>query len=555
VAHLAKEDIVMIRVQGCRGPLVALAVAAILVASPAIGAQRGAVAELRAGGASLDWSPLVGHESMKLVVSGPGGFIFEREFGGAEAPSLSIFDKAGQRLPDGQYTWELRVTPQVGPAVKRQLAAARRSGDEGAIEKLRQQGLLPQGGVQSGSFRIAAGAFVVDEGATEPRPATAVATAKARVTAADVVTADDAIIQGSACIGLDCVNNESFGFDTIRLKENNTRIKFDDTSTSAGFPANDWQLTANDSASGGSSKFSIEDITGSKVPFTITAGASTNSIFVDSTGRVGLRTSTPVLDLHINTSNTPAIRLEQNNSGGFTAQTWDIAGNEANFFVRDVTGGSRLPFRIRPGAPTSSVDIAADGDVGIGTASPSSALHVSRSDGSAKLSVTETSGTGASRVLFALSNNGQVQFTMKDTAQTPNWQFTASNAFQIDNTAHTGVELQVDPDGTLRVNGTAMTVPDFVFEPGYSLMPLQDLATFVATNRHLPDVPNAQQIKTEGLNLSAFPLQMLQKVEELTLYTIQQDEHIAQLQSDNAKLEARLRALEEKLAAPAPEPH
>src|SRR6185312_9030264 len=136
----------------------------------------------------------------------------------------------------------------------------------------------------------------------------------------DDVIPDDLIVQGSACIGLDCVNNESFGFDTIRLKENNTRIKFDDTSTSAGFPANDWQLTANDSASGGASKFSIEDITGSKVPFTITAGAATNSMFVDSTGRLGLRTSTPVLDVHVDTSNTPAMRFEQNNSGGFTAQ-------------------------------------------------------------------------------------------------------------------------------------------------------------------------------------------------------------------------------------------
>ena len=53
---------------------------------------------------------------------------------------------------------------------------------------------------------------------------------------ADNVIPDDTIIQGSACIGLDCVNNESFGFDTLRLKENNTRIKFDDTSTSPGFP-------------------------------------------------------------------------------------------------------------------------------------------------------------------------------------------------------------------------------------------------------------------------------------------------------------------------------
>src|SRR2546423_537542 len=193
--------------------------------------------------------------------------------------------------------------------------------------------------------------------------------------AADFVIPDDLIVQGSACVGLDCVDGEAFGFDTIKLKENNLRIKFEDTSV-APFPSNDWQLTANDSASGGANKFSIDDVTGAKTPFTVIAGAPTNSMFVASTGRLGLRTSTPALDLHIATSNTPAHRLEQNSSGGFTAQTWDIAGNEANFFVRDVTGGSRLPFRIRPGAPTSSVDIAATGNVGIGTASPSARLNV-----------------------------------------------------------------------------------------------------------------------------------------------------------------------------------
>src|SRR5882757_1859613 len=187
---------------------------------------------------------------------------------------------------------------------------------------------------------------------------------------ADFVIADDLIVQGSACVGLDCVDGEAFGFDTIRLKENNTRIKFDDTSTSPGFPNNDWQLTANDSASGGLNKFSIENTTVATVPFTIVGPAPTNSLFVDGSGRVGLRTSTPGLDLSIKTGNTPAQRLEQDTSGGFTAQTWDIGGNEANFFVRDLTGGSRLPFRVRPGAPTSSIDIAASGNVGFGTPSP-----------------------------------------------------------------------------------------------------------------------------------------------------------------------------------------
>jgi hypothetical protein len=240
------------------------------------------------------------------------------------------------------------------------------------------------------------------------------------------VIPDDLIVQGSLCVGLDCVNNESFSFDTIRLKENNLRIHFDDTSTIAGFPANDWRLIANDSASGGQSKFSIEDSSGAKTPFTVEAGATTNSVYVDSTGRVGFRTSTPVLDLHVNTSNTPGIRLEQNNSGGFTAQTWDIAGNEANFFVRDVTGGSTLPFRIRPGAPTSSIDINADGEVGIGTASPTEELTVKSDAGNSDVVVIKNSTVAGTTILRIFeTTDGSGLFSVFDTSGAETMRFSS----------------------------------------------------------------------------------------------------------------------------------
>lgn len=426
----------MVDCRACRSVLACLAVA-LLFAVPAI-AARGPVADLSVGGASLDWTPIGSHPSMKLTVSGPGDLLIEQTFAGAEAPSLSIFDKVGQRLPDGQYRWELRAAAST--VAKRQLEGG---GDQG-------QGA--QGGVQSGSFAIANGAFVADEGQREAAPR---ALARARINAPDQVIPDDLIVQGSACVGLDCVNNESFGFDTIRLKENNTRIKFEDTSVGT-FPTNDWQLTANDSASGASSKFSIEDITGSKVPFTITAGAATNSIFADSTGRIGLRTSTPVLDLHINTSNTPAIRLEQNNSGGFTAQTWDIGANEANWFVRDVTGGSKLSLRIRPGAPTSSVDISADGDVGIGTGSPSEKLHVLGSDGSNKLLVEETNGTATAREMAEYRNNGDVVMIFKNSGSTDRWSIgTTGTDFFWNNQGSANTEMQLNgASGNLLIEGT-----------------------------------------------------------------------------------------------------
>ncbi|MEA2939512.1 MAG: hypothetical protein QOD09_41 [Bradyrhizobium sp.] len=251
---------------------------------------------------------------------------------------------------------------------------------------------------------------------------------------ADQVIPDDLIVQGSACVGLDCVNNESFGFDTIRLKENNTRIKFDDTSVSAGFPNNDWQLTANDSASGGLNKFSIENTTVGTVPFTVLGSAPTNSLFVDGAGRMGLRTSTPGLDINIKTGNTPAHRLEQDSSNGFAAQTWDVGGNEANFFIRDLTGGSKLPFRIRPGAPTSSIDINAAGNVGVGTASPgflsAIATHILTVHGGTTRALLELANaqtdalanTAGQVGFFALANTGvngkQIAAVLSDTSGT-----------------------------------------------------------------------------------------------------------------------------------------
>ena len=211
---------------------------------------------------------------------------------------------------------------------------------------------------------------------------------------ADQVITDDLIVQMSAAFGMDALDGESFGFDTLRLKENNLRIHFDDTSSSAGFAANDWRLIANDSATGGANYFAIEDTTAARVPFRVDAGAPADALRVVSSGRIGLGTSDPGLQLEVHRNDTPAMRLAQNNTNGYTAQTWDIGGNEANFFIRDVTGGSKLSLRIRPGAPTSSIDVAASGNVGIGTAEPDAKLHVA---GNAL--VTGTLEIGSSRAI------------------------------------------------------------------------------------------------------------------------------------------------------------
>ena len=193
---------------------------------------------------------------------------------------------------------------------------------------------------------------------------------------ADQQIQDDLVVTGSICTGMDCVNGESFGFDTLRLKENNLRIKFLDTSSSSSFPTTDWQITVNDSANGGLNRFSIDDIDSGKTPFTILASAPSNSMYVASSGNLGLGTAAPVVELHVRSSDTPSIRLEQDVTGGYSPQTWDIGGNESGFYIRDSTNGARLPFRIIPNAPSNSLYIAADGNIGFQTTTPDGLLDI-----------------------------------------------------------------------------------------------------------------------------------------------------------------------------------
>ena len=354
--------------------------------------DNGRLADVRYEGTLLQFEPIVEYREMVLTITGPCEDIV-RVFRKGEAISFDIQEI--ERVTDGHYTWQLSRVASIDSGVQEELQAARGTGKADDVWwSFFQKGLIPEGPyVDSGSFSVDRGLIIDPNSGEEKRAAVG---AKSRAAAAsastvagltevagsgdnplatkDFVINDDLIVQGSTCVGFDCVNGEVFSFDTIRLKENNLRIKFEDTSGGT-FPTRDWEIEVNSSANGGQTHFRINDVDAARSPFTIEGNSPSHSLYVDSTGRVGLRTSTPVLDLHISTTNTPGMRLEQTSGGGFTAQTWDIAGNEANFFVRDVTGGSRLPLRIRPGAPTSSIDINDDG-VGIQTTSADTELTV-----------------------------------------------------------------------------------------------------------------------------------------------------------------------------------
>lgn len=81
--------------------------------------------------------------------------------------------------------------------------------------------------------------------------------------------------------------------------------------------------------------------------------------------------------------------------------------------------------------------------------------------------------------------------------------------------------------------------PDYVFEKDYPLPSLDEVAKYIDEHKHLPEVPSAGEMEEEGVNLGEMEMVLLRKIEELTLYVIEQNKLVAKLQAErNASSDA-----------------
>jgi hypothetical protein len=87
---------------------------------------------------------------------------------------------------------------------------------------------------------------------------------------------------------------------------------------------------------------------------------------------------------------------------------------------------------------------------------------------------------------------------------------------------------------------------DFVFEDDYYLRPLEEVENFIKQNKHLPDVPSAKEVEANGVDLGKMESILLQKIEELTLYMIEQNKEIQNLKKQNENLENTIKQFENK---------
>lgn len=115
----------------------------------------------------------------------------------------------------------------------------------------------------------------------------------------------------------------------------------------------------------------------------------------------------------------------------------------------------------------------------------------------------------------------------------------------IDTSGNIGIGT-TNPQNTLDVNGTIRAKEikvesgwaDFVFDDNYKLPTLEEVAIHIKENKRLPDIPSADEVAKDGVNLGEMNVKLLQKIEELTLYTIQQQELTKSLQNRIEKLES-----------------
>jgi hypothetical protein len=97
-----------------------------------------------------------------------------------------------------------------------------------------------------------------------------------------------------------------------------------------------------------------------------------------------------------------------------------------------------------------------------------------------------------------------------------------------------------NPQYTLDVNGSIRakeilvetTGADFVFADNYRLRPLSEVEAFITENKHLPEIQSAQEMQENGVSVSELQTKLLQKIEELTLYLIQQEQIIQELRQE-----------------------
>jgi hypothetical protein len=293
-----------------------------------------------------------------------------------------------------------------------------------------------------------------------------------------------------------------------------------------------------------------------------------------SNGNVGIGNTSPETQLHLRSS-VPTIRLD--GTGGLNATVGEInfqltAGYDLAS-VKAVQSGpswgyqSALTFSTKnthEGGVLERLRIDYNGYIGIGTASPTEKLHlqapslnVGRASGGGNLGLLISNPEGTYNNKAGISLHSLVAGIGSAVAEIYVEGTSTSNAggnliFQTRRSNNTILEsMRIDAQGNmglgtasptekLSVNGnirarkiivSLANWSDYVFDDDYQLKSLSSVESFIKKNKHLPEIPSAKEVEEKGISIGDTQALLLKKIEELTLYLIEQEKKIKTLEN------------------------
>ena len=115
--------------------------------------------------------------------------------------------------------------------------------------------------------------------------------------------------------------------------------------------------------------------------------------------------------------------------------------------------------------------------------------------------------------------------------------FDSPKLFTINRNGHASLEGKLEAK---EVKVTLTPTADFVFEEDYNLPKLEEVEKYIKDKKHLPEITSAKEMEKEGVNIGEFQIKLLQKIEELTLYSIEQNKQMKEQAERIKKLEEQL---------------
>ncbi|MCP4176902.1 MAG: hypothetical protein GY756_03975 [bacterium] len=280
----------------------------------------------------------------------------------------------------------------------------------------------------------------------------------------------------------------------------------------------------NNSALGGTELSGIAHVNEHWTALYAKQGNSSSAAFFD--GKVGIGTVTPSAVLDVNYSTNDMWTTKISNSGGSALGLFVKTG-----YGLDLSDNTSTIMQLTDYAGNVRMKVQSNGKVGIGTSTPTAILDVDRSVNGI-WTTRIANGGGDALGLLVQSGYGQDWNTNTPTIM----QLEDGNGnvkMKVQSNGKVGIgttdpEYHLDVIGTIRAREIIVSTDgaDFVFEDDYKLRSLNEVEKFIKKNKHLPEIAPAKDMQANGAELGTLNTKLLQKIEELTLYTIEQEKRL-----------------------------